>query len=69
MKIKNFLKSHRPTVNHVVKSTLLIGATATIVFGISAGTFSINYVKLYDINNRIESAKLANYYSQNIKSE
>jgi hypothetical protein len=69
MKIKSFLKSHRPTVNHVVKSTLLIGATATIFFGISAGTFSINYVKLYDINNRIESAKLANYYSQNIKSE
>ncbi len=69
MKIKNFLKSHRPTVNHVVKSTLLIGATTTIVFGISAGTFSINYVKLYDINNRIQSAKIANYYSQNIKSE
>lgn len=68
MNVKQFLKNHKPTVVHIAKSTSLIAATTTIVFGISAGTFSINYVNLYDINNRIQSAKIANYYSQNIKS-
>ncbi|MCQ3907512.1 MAG: hypothetical protein MJ219_01885 [Mycoplasmoidaceae bacterium] len=53
MKFKSFMNAHSALVKDVVISTCLVGATAGIVFGISAGTFKINYMDLTDSQARL----------------
>lgn len=68
MKIKSFLATHQSLVRDVVVSSCLLGASAGIVFGVSAGTFHINYMNLNDADARLLASQTAGYYGENIDS-
>ena len=71
MKFKAFLLGHKSLIKDIAISTCLIGATAGIVFGVSAGTFTIKYMDLNNAQKRLEAALSPqyNYYVQDIESE
>lgn len=60
---------HMNLVKTIASSTCLLGASAGIIFGVSAGKFSIDYVNLEDAMTRINAALNYNYRNQDIKSE
>lgn len=68
MKLKTFLASHRPLVKDVATSACLIGASAGIVFGVSAGTFKVNYINVDSAAERLASFNASNYRSEDIDS-
>lgn len=70
MKFKSFLLAHKALIKDVAVSTCLVGATAGVVFGVSAGTFKIRYMELNDVQKRLAAAlsKTDNYYNQKIDS-
>ncbi|MBQ0045744.1 MAG: BMP family ABC transporter substrate-binding protein [Mycoplasma sp.] len=68
MKFKSFLAAHKTLVNDVVVSTCLIGASAGVVFGISAGMFKVEYMQLHGIEQRVAAMKNNNYLSEDIDS-
>lgn len=53
----------------VAPSTCLLGASAGLVLGVSAGLFRVNYIDLGNADVRIAAANAHNYYDQDIKSE
>lgn len=68
MKFKSFLTAHKTLIKDVVTSTCLVGASAGIVFGVSAGCFAINYMDLASAEARLAASKTSSYYSENISS-
>lgn len=69
MKLMKWLKAHPATLKDVAVSTCLLGASAGIVFGISAATFKINYMPLDSAEARLAAVKSANYLSEKISSK
>lgn len=68
MKFKSFLLAHKPLVKDIVISTCLVGASAGVIFGISAGMFKIQYMKLDGAEERLAAYQAHNYTSENIVS-
>lgn len=69
MKFKSFLLGHKTLLKDVAVSTCLVGATAGIVFGVSAATFKIEYMDLTNSEKRLAAALSSdNYYNQDITS-
>lgn len=68
MKFKSFLASHKLLVKDVVTSACLVGGTAGIVFGISAGTFKVEYMDLSNAQKRLYASEHNSYLSQDIIS-
>ncbi len=68
MKIKSFLATHQSLVRDAAISSCLLAASAGIVFGVSAGTFHINYMNLNDADARLLASQTAGYYGENIDS-
>lgn len=68
MKFKSFLLAHKPLITSVATSTCLIGASAGLIFGISAGMFKIEYMTLNGGEARLAASKTNNYLSEKIQS-
>lgn len=68
MKLKKFLKAHPVALKDVAVSTCLLGASAGIVFGVSAGMFKIEYMPLNSAEARLAASQTNNYRSENILS-
>lgn len=58
-------------IRSIITSTCLLGASTGIIFGVSAGNFSIDYIDLNNAYTRLDAAlnPATNYSSQNIKSQ
>ena len=71
MKLLKWLKAHPATLKDVATSTCLLGASAGIVFGVSAGMFRVQYMPLNSAEARLAAATTAgnNYYLEDISSE
>lgn len=67
MKFSSFIAAHAALVKDIGISSCLVGATAGLVFGVSAGAFHIDYVKI-DAESRYRAYLNNNYMSENIKS-
>lgn len=68
MKFKSFMAAHSAIVKDVTVSTCLLGASAGVVFGVSAGMFNINYMKLEGAQERLSAYTNHSYASEKIKS-
>lgn len=70
MKILKWLKAHPATLKDVAASTCLLGASAGIVFGVSAAFFKVQYMPLFSPEARLEAALTAqsNYYCNDLNS-
>ncbi len=68
MKFKSFMVAHSALVKDIAISTCLVGASAGIVFGVSAGMFHIEYMNLSGAEARLAASKSNPYYSENISS-
>lgn len=71
-KFKKFFKKGTKSRNifmQVAASVCLIGASAGLIFGISAATFRINYMDLNNAQTRLYANNTMNYRSQLISSE
>lgn len=58
-------------IRSIITSTCLLGASTGIIFGVSAGNFSIDYIDLNNAYTRLDAAlnPATNYSSQNIQSK
>lgn len=66
MKIKSLFA--KPLVKDIVTSTCLIGASAGVIFGVSAGMFKIEYMTLHGAEARLAAFENNSYVSENIPS-
>jgi len=63
------LKVTKALVTSIATSVGLLGASAGIVFGVSAGMYKVRYMDLETMQTRINSALTQNTYSQNVSSK
>ncbi|MCQ2957115.1 MAG: hypothetical protein MJ233_04810 [Mycoplasmoidaceae bacterium] len=68
MKFKSFLAAHGALVKDIAISGSLLGASAGIVFGVSAGMFKIEYMNLTGGEARLFASTHNGYYSEDISS-
>jgi len=61
--------THKSLFGQIASSTCLVGASAGVVFGVSAATFKIQYFDLSDTAARLQASISNNYYSQQISSQ
>jgi len=63
------LKITKALVTSVATSVGILGVSAGVVFGVSAGMYHVNYMDLENMSTRLSSAQNQNTYSQNVKSQ
>lgn len=66
MKIKSLFA--QPLVKDIVTSTCLIGASAGVIFGVSAGMFKVEYMTLHGAEARLAAFENNSYVGENIPS-
>jgi len=63
------LKITKALVTSVATSVGILGVSAGVVFGVSAGMYRVSYMDLESMDARLNAAKTQNCYSQNVISK
>jgi len=61
--------THKTLFKQIATYSCLVAVSAGVVFGVSAGSFKIQYSDLTKVDDRLNAAITSNYYAQNISSQ